>query len=115
MEPLSRNSTSLKQIKQLSHFWKFAFHTARQQQSINTLFSVGSVLWIRISFNANPDPACYLNADPNPDPGSQTNADPDPGQIFKFKVTKKLNFHMKNILKVCNRSKNIHTKVQKPF
>ncbi len=29
-------------------------------------------------YNADPDPACYLNADPDtdPDPGSQTNADP---------------------------------------
>ncbi len=37
-------------------------------------------LWIRIGFNADPDPAFYLNADLHP--GSQTNADPDlvPGQ-----------------------------------
>jgi hypothetical protein len=41
------------------------------------------VLWIRIGFNANPDPAFYLNADL--DPGSQTNADPDPDQTFKSK------------------------------
>jgi hypothetical protein len=34
------------------------------------------VLWIRIGFRADPDPAFYLKADPNPDPGSQTNADP---------------------------------------
>jgi hypothetical protein len=29
-----------------------------------------SVLWIRIGYNADPDPepAFYLNADPNPDP-----------------------------------------------
>jgi hypothetical protein len=33
------------------------------------------VLLIRISFNADPDPAFRLNADP--DQGSQTNADPD--------------------------------------
>ncbi len=35
---------------------------------------------IRIGFNADPDPAFYLNADPDPDPdpGSQINADPDP-------------------------------------
>jgi len=31
------------------------------------------VLWIRVGFNADPDPAFYLNADP----------DPDPGQTFK--------------------------------
>jgi hypothetical protein len=48
------------------------------------------VLWIRIGFNAdpNPDAAFYLNADPDtdPDPGSKTNADPsdpDPGQTFE--------------------------------
>ncbi len=34
------------------------------------------MLWIRITFITNPDPAFYLCADP-PDPGSQTNADPD--------------------------------------
>ncbi len=34
-----------------------------------------SVLWIRIGFNADPDPAFYLNADADPDAGSQ-NADP---------------------------------------
>ena len=31
------------------------------------------MLWIRVGFNADPDPAVYLNADP----------DPDPGQTFK--------------------------------
>ncbi len=35
------------------------------------------MLWIRIGFNADPDPDFYLDADPDPDPGSQTNADPD--------------------------------------
>jgi hypothetical protein len=42
-----------------------------------------AVLWIRIGFNAYPDPAFYLNANPDPDPGSETNANqcgPDPGQ-----------------------------------
>ncbi len=38
-------------------------------------------------FNADPDPALYLNADPdtNPDPRNQINADPDqdPGHNFK--------------------------------
>jgi hypothetical protein len=33
------------------------------------------VLWVRIGFDADPDPACYLNADPDPVPGSQTNVD----------------------------------------
>jgi hypothetical protein len=46
-----------------------------------------AVFWIRIGFNAHPDPAFHLNADPDPDPdpGSQTNADqdPDPGQTLK--------------------------------
>ena len=61
------------------------------------------MLWIRIGFNVDPDPAFYLNANPdpafylnadsdsNPDPGSQTNADPcGPGSGSKsdFKVTK---------------------------
>jgi hypothetical protein len=41
------------------------------------------VLWIRMGFNANPDPAFYLNADL--DPGSQTNVDPDPDQTFMSK------------------------------
>ncbi len=37
-----------------------------------------AVLWIRTGFNADPDPAFYLNADqdPDPDPGSPTNAVP---------------------------------------
>jgi len=55
----------------------------------------GQVLWIRIGFNANPDPAFYLNAEL--DPGSQTNADPDPDQTYK---SKNMNFNIKNILKV---------------
>jgi hypothetical protein len=52
-------------------------------------------LWIRIDFNAYPDPAFFLNADP--DPGSKTNADPAPyrGQTLK---SQKLNFLHKNIL-----------------
>jgi hypothetical protein len=53
------------------------------------------VLWIRIGFNANPDPAFYLNAEL--DPGSQTNADPDPDQTYK---SKNMNFNIKNRLKV---------------
>jgi hypothetical protein len=39
------------------------------------------VLWIRIGFTADPEPAFYLNADLDPAPGSQTNA--DPGLTFK--------------------------------
>ncbi len=33
-----------------------------------------AVLWIRIGFNADPDPAFYIKADP--DPGFETNEDP---------------------------------------
>jgi hypothetical protein len=38
-----------------------------------TSFRFGSAwiltdLWIRVGFNARPDPAFYLNADPDPDP-----------------------------------------------
>ncbi len=38
------------------------------------IFLFEPVLWIRISFNAapDPDPAVYLNADPDPDLESQT-------------------------------------------
>jgi hypothetical protein len=52
-----------------------------------------SVLWIRIGFKADPDPAFYLNVNVDSDPGNKTKwiyADPDPGQIFK--VTK-VNFY----------------------
>ncbi len=54
------------------------------------------MLWIRIGFNEDPDL------------GSQTIADPDldPGQTLRHK---KLNFYMKNILKVGNKYKNILT------
>jgi hypothetical protein len=37
-------------------------------------------VWIRIGFNADPDPALYLNADLDPDPGRKTSAVRDPGQ-----------------------------------
>jgi hypothetical protein len=71
------------------------------------------VLWICISFNAHPKQAFYRNVDP--DPGRQTNADQwGSGSWSDFKV-KKVNFYMKNILKVGDRSKDIPTKVQKPF
>jgi hypothetical protein len=48
--------------------------TNRQESELNK-----AVLWIRTGFNADPDPAFYLNVDP--DPGSQTNADPDPALV----------------------------------
>jgi hypothetical protein len=42
-----------------------------------------SVFRVRIGFNADPDPAFYLNADPALDPGSQTiHVYPDTGQTF---------------------------------
>jgi hypothetical protein len=46
------------------------------------------VLWIRIGFNADPDPGFYLNADP--DSGSKKiNADPSGAGFWSdFKVTK---------------------------
>ncbi len=49
------------------------------------------VLWVRIGFNPDPDPAFYLNLDPVSDPGSQTNADLneyESGALSDFKVTK---------------------------
>jgi hypothetical protein len=39
-------------------------------------------LWC-MGFDADPDPAFYLNADQDPDPGSQPNVDPDPSQTLK--------------------------------
>ncbi len=57
--------------------------------------------------------SCVVDADQ--DPGSQTREKPcGSGSRSDFKVTKSCVF-MKNILKVGNRSKNIQTKVQKPF
>ncbi len=48
-----------------------------------------AVLWILIGFNAEPDPAFYINADPDPDPGSRTNAEPcGSGSRLDFDVTK---------------------------
>jgi hypothetical protein len=73
------------------------------------------MLWIRIGFNTDPDPdpVLYLNVDTDTDPGSQTNADPDGSRRIRTFESKKLNFYLKNILKVGKRSKNITTKVQK--
>jgi hypothetical protein len=62
------------------------------------------VLWIRIGFNVDPDPAFYLNA--NPDPAFYLNADsdsdPDPqcgSMILKLKVTKVKFLHEKYTFK----------------
>jgi hypothetical protein len=61
----------------------------------------------------------FLNADPNLDldPGSQINEgpsdqDPNPDQTLN---SQKVEFYMENIPEVSNRSKNIPTKVQRPF
>ncbi len=55
------------------------------------------MLWIRPGLRADPDPALYLSADP--DPGSQT--EPDPGQTLP---SQKIEFYIKNIVYVGNRS-----------
>jgi hypothetical protein len=72
------------------------------------------VMWICIGFNADPDPAFYLNADPDTDPDPrkkktmciQADPDPDPDQTFE---SEKIEFYMKNltVLKVGKRSKKI--------
>jgi hypothetical protein len=58
-----------------------------------------------------------FNADP--DTGRRTNADPATAQVLKITNNwinhKKLNFNMNHILTEGNRSKNVTTKVQKPF
>jgi hypothetical protein len=72
-----------------------------------------SVLWIRFGFTADtdPDPAFHLNVDP--DLGCKTNtvACGSGSRSWSDFEVKQLNFYMKNILKVGNRSKYIHTKV----
>jgi len=57
---------------------------------IGRVISLFAVFWIRIGFNAHPDPALHLNADPDPDPdpGSQTNADQDPDLFQTLKAQK---------------------------
>jgi hypothetical protein len=61
-------------------------------------------------FNADPEQASYLNADPGPNPGSQTNADSDSAQAFNSQNVKIFPWKY-----TCNRSKNIPTEVQKAF
>jgi hypothetical protein len=56
-----------------------------------------TVLWIRICFDADPDPAFYLNADP--DPGSQINAVPSgSGSLSDLAVRKIAFLHEKYAL-----------------
>jgi hypothetical protein len=53
-----------------------------QQDRKKRQFKRKKLLSIRIGFNANPDPAFNLHADPNPDPGAKLmwiHAEPDPG------------------------------------
>jgi hypothetical protein len=74
--------------------WKVRMLVATQNP-----INLKPVLWIPIGFNADLDPAFYLNADPDPDlyPGGQTNVEPDPDLDPSHK---KLNFYMKNVLQV---------------
>ncbi len=52
---------------------------------------LGAVLWIRIGFNADLDPAFYFNEDL--DPGSQTDADScGSGSYSDFEVTKSFTY-----------------------
>jgi hypothetical protein len=52
------------------------------------------VLLVRIGFDADPDPAFYVNADKDPDPMQE----PDAGQTLKSKIF--FIFLMKNTLAV---------------
>ncbi len=63
---------------------------------IRTVFTrIWPVLWIHIGFNADTEPAFYLNGDPYPipDPGSQTNADPCGSSGYcASRMTRKIHF-----------------------
>ncbi len=60
------------------------------------------VLWIRIGFSQGAKPMRIQNR-------IRIRI------LVRLKSHKKLHFYMKNILTVGNKSKNVHTKVQKPF
>jgi hypothetical protein len=64
-----------------------------------------------MGFNADPDPAFFLNADQDPDPGSQSYADPDPDPSQTLKSQKVKFLHEKSRKWV----KTYITKMQKPF
>ncbi len=51
----------------------------------NLYLNFSQVLWIRMVFNADPDPAFYLNAHPELGPWSHTNADSDPEPVKTLK------------------------------
>ncbi len=55
------------------------------------------MLWIRIGFYADPDPAVYLNADQDPDPGDQNNADPGGSGSWSLFAVKKFKFLHKKL------------------
>jgi hypothetical protein len=82
--------------------------------------NVFSVLWVRIGFNADPDPypaffismLVRIRIQEAITVRIQANPDPDPGQTFE---SQKVEFYMKNILEFGNRSKNIHMNLQKFF
>jgi hypothetical protein len=61
-----------------------------QTRSLDTLPTVSVKHWIRICFDADPDPAFYLNADP--DLGSQTNADPSGSRSWSDLADAKIAF-----------------------
>jgi hypothetical protein len=69
------------------------------------------VFRIPIGFNADPDPAFYLKADPDQDPdsGSQTMRIHVDWILVKLCRYKKLDFYTKNLLYVRNMQKNILT------
>jgi hypothetical protein len=52
--------------------------------------------FLRVGFNADPDPAAYIDADPDPDLWNQTNADPDLDPVQASK-SRKVEFLHKNI------------------
>jgi hypothetical protein len=56
----------------------FKWQLVTKQEEIQQITDIS--VWIRIGFNADPDPTLYLNADPDPDKPVRINAYPDPGQ-----------------------------------
>jgi hypothetical protein len=72
----------------------------------NSNIKKNPVSWFRNSFNGDPDPAFYFNADMDWNPGWQTIMDPcgsGSGSWSDLKVKKRENFSLKNILAAGNR------------